>query len=86
MPHVIHTKVGQGRRIAIPADLCHEYGLEPGTPVVLEASESGIMVRPLSTVIREVQDYFLKAIPPEVMLSEELIQERRADAAQEDGD
>lgn len=44
------------------------------------------MVRPLATVIREVQDYFLKAIPPEVMLSEELIQERRAEAAQEDRD
>lgn len=86
MTHVIHTKVGQGRRLAIPAELCHEYGLEPGTPVVLEASESGIMVRPLATVIREVQDYFLKAIPPEVVLSEELIQERRAEAAREDRD
>ena len=84
MLHVVHTKMGQGRRVAIPAELCREHGLEPGTPVVVESTPSGIVVRPLSTVIRDVQDYFLQAVPQDVLLSEELIRERRAEAERED--
>jgi bifunctional DNA-binding transcriptional regulator/antitoxin component of YhaV-PrlF toxin-antitoxin module len=55
MANVIHTKLGEGRRVAIPAELCHRYGIEPGDPVVLEPSDSGIVMRPLDAVIREVQ-------------------------------
>jgi bifunctional DNA-binding transcriptional regulator/antitoxin component of YhaV-PrlF toxin-antitoxin module len=86
MSHVIHTKIGQGRRVAIPAELCHEYGLEPGAPVVLERSESGIVMRPLNTVLREVQAFFSDAAPREVVLSDELSRDRRAEAALEDRD
>lgn len=86
MTHVIHTKLSESRRVAIPAELCQEYGLEPGSPVVLEASESGIVLRPLEAVVREVQAFFADAAPPEVRLSDELIRERRAEAAQEDRD
>ena len=86
MSHVIHTKMGQGRRVAIPAELCHEYGLEPGVPVVLEPSESGIVVRPLETVVREVQAFFADAAPNEVLLSDALSRDRRAEAAREESD
>lgn len=84
MDHVIHTKMSEGRRVAIPAELCHKYGLEPGDAVVLEPSEAGIVVRPLETVIREVQAFFADAAPPGILLSEELIRERREEAARED--
>ena len=50
------------------------YGIEPGDPVVLEPSDSGIVVRPLDAVIREVQAYFADVAPPGVSLSEELLQ------------
>ena len=80
MNQIIHTKLGEGRRVAIPAELCHQYHLEPGTPVVLEASESGIILRPLETVIRDVQAFFADTAPPEVKLSDELMKERRAEA------
>lgn len=79
-------QVGQGRRVAIPAELCHEYGLEPGTPVVLEPSESGIVVRPLDTVLREVQAFFTDAAPSDVVLSDELSRDRRAESAREERD
>lgn len=45
MSNVIHTKLGGGRRVAIPAELCHRYGLEPGDPVVLEPADTGIILR-----------------------------------------
>jgi bifunctional DNA-binding transcriptional regulator/antitoxin component of YhaV-PrlF toxin-antitoxin module len=86
MSHVIHTKMGQGRRVAIPAELCHQYGLEPGHPVVLEPSESGIVVRPLEKVIEEVQAFFADAAPHDVVLSKELSRDRRAEARREDRD
>ena len=84
MSHVTHTKMSEGRRVVIPVEMCHEYGLEPGRTVVLEPSESGIVVRPLDTVIREVQDFFADAAPPDVLLSEELSRERREEAAREE--
>lgn len=85
MSHVIHTKLGEGRRVAIPAELCQEYGLEPGAPIVLEPSESGIVVRPLDTVVSEVQAFFAGVAPPKVRLSEELSRDRRAEAKREEG-
>jgi bifunctional DNA-binding transcriptional regulator/antitoxin component of YhaV-PrlF toxin-antitoxin module len=84
MEHVIHTKMGGGRRIAIPADVCHKYGLEPGTPVVLEPTDAGIVLRPLGAVMREVQAFFADVAPPDVLLSEELSRDRRKEAERED--
>ena len=84
MSHVIHTKMSEGRRIAIPAEMCHEYNLEPGNTVVMEASESGIVLRPLDTVIDEVRNFFADAAPPDVKLSEELSKDRRKEAAKEE--
>jgi bifunctional DNA-binding transcriptional regulator/antitoxin component of YhaV-PrlF toxin-antitoxin module len=84
MVNVIHTKLGEGRRVAIPAELCQRYGMEPGDPVVLEPSESGIVVRPLDVVIREVQAFFADTAPKNVLLSDELIRDRREEAKRED--
>ena len=84
MSTVIHTKMSEGRRVAIPAELCQRYGLHPGDPLVLEPSDAGIVVRPLGAVIREVQSYFADLAPPEVLLSEELLRDRREEAARED--
>jgi AbrB family looped-hinge helix DNA binding protein len=83
MDHVIHTKLGEGRRVVIPAELCQRYGLEPGDPVVLEPSEAGITVRPLDDVVEDVQAFFAGAAPAKVVLSEELLRDRRKEAAKE---
>ncbi len=84
MNYVIHTKMGEGRRVAIPAELCQRYGLEPGAPVVLEPADGGIVLRPLDEVIREVQAFFADAAPHDVNLSEELRRDRRAEAARDE--
>ncbi len=86
MKNVIQTKVGGGRRIAIPSELCKQYKLEPGSPIVLEPTDSGIFVRPLEDVIREVQAFFADAAPADVLLSDELTQQRKAEAATENHD
>jgi bifunctional DNA-binding transcriptional regulator/antitoxin component of YhaV-PrlF toxin-antitoxin module len=86
MENVIHTKLSEGRRVAIPAELCQRYCIEPGGPVVLEPSATGIVMRPLDAVIREVQAFFTDAAPPDVVLSEELIRDRRAETERENRD
>jgi bifunctional DNA-binding transcriptional regulator/antitoxin component of YhaV-PrlF toxin-antitoxin module len=83
MHRVIHTKLGEGRRVAIPSEMCRELGLEPGAPVVLESTDTAIVLRPLDEVIREVQDFFADAGPTNVLLSEELSRDRRAEAARD---
>ena len=75
MDHVIHTKLSGARRVAIPAELCRHYGIEPGDPIVLEPTSPGIVLRPFHAVIRDVQAYFADIAPPGVSLSEELIRE-----------
>jgi bifunctional DNA-binding transcriptional regulator/antitoxin component of YhaV-PrlF toxin-antitoxin module len=80
MLNVIHTKLSEGRRVAIPAELCQCYGIEPGDPVVLEPSDTGIIMRPLHAVIRDVQAYFADVAPAGVSLSEELLRDRREEA------
>jgi bifunctional DNA-binding transcriptional regulator/antitoxin component of YhaV-PrlF toxin-antitoxin module len=86
MENVTHTKMSNGRRVAIPAKLCHEYGLEAGSPVVLELTEHGIMLRSYQDVLRDVQAYFAKAAPKGTLLSDELISDRREEAAKETRD
>jgi len=86
MHNVIHTKMSEGRRVAIPADMCQRYGFEPGEPVVLEPADGGIILRPLDEVIREVQAFFADAAPSNVLMSEELSRDRRAEAAREKRD
>lgn len=83
MENSIHTKLGEGRRVAIPAELCHEYGLEAGDPVVLERSDAGILMRPLDAVVREVQAFFADVTPANGYLSDELIRDRRKEAERE---
>jgi antitoxin PrlF len=83
MEHVIHTKLSEARRVAIPAELCQAYGIQPGDPVVLEPTESGIVLRPLHAVVRDVQAYFADIAPPGVSLSQELLAERWQEAERE---
>ena len=83
MEHAIHTKMSGGRRIAIPADVCQKYGFEPGTPVVLEPTDNGLVLRPFDSVVRDVQAFFADVAPTEGLLSDELIRDRRAEAARE---
>jgi AbrB family looped-hinge helix DNA binding protein len=81
MTDAIHTKLTESRRVAIPAEICQALGLRPGDPLVLEVANHAIVLRSLDDVVREVQAYFADAAPPDVIVSEELSRDRRAEAA-----
>lgn len=81
--NVTYAMMSQGRRVAIPAKLCQEYGIQAGSPVVLEPTEHGIMLRSYRDVLRDVQRYFAGTAPKGVLLSDELLRERREEATKE---
>lgn len=78
-----HTKLGANRRVAIPAAMCHDLGLRPGDPVTIEAGAGGIRVVPFDRLIREVQAAFADCRVDGVNASDELVADRRAEAARE---
>ncbi len=80
---VIHTTLGPGRRVVIPAEVCRPFGLGPGSHVVIEASEGGVLLRPLDAVLREVQSFFHDAAPAFVLRTDEPAGDRRAEAERE---
>jgi bifunctional DNA-binding transcriptional regulator/antitoxin component of YhaV-PrlF toxin-antitoxin module len=86
MNDVVHVKLGEGRRVAIPAELCQRYGIQPGDQLVLEGYEHVMALRPLGEVVREVQAFFKDAAPADTCLSEQLVQDRRDEAKREERD
>jgi AbrB family looped-hinge helix DNA binding protein len=79
----IRARVTEAGRVVIPAELRKELGIEEGQDVVFTRDGNGIRIITLEEAIRQVQDYFAGLAPPEVLLSEELIAERRQEAAKE---
>ena len=83
MENVFHTKLGEGRRVAIPAEVCHKLGLHPGDPVTVELHDNELHLVPYLQVVREVQKAFAPYKKPGVSVVDELIRERREEAARE---
>ena len=51
--------------------------------VGVEPTESGIVLRPLDTVIRDVPTFFADVVPAGGLLSDELSRDRRKETEQE---
>lgn len=77
------VKVVEGGKLVIPAAFRREMGITPGDTVILELDEGELRVRSLSSAIRRVQERMRELNPEGRLLSEELIADRRAEAAHE---
>jgi AbrB family looped-hinge helix DNA binding protein len=86
MNQVFHSKLGEGRRVAIPAEVCQKLGISQGDPITIEIREDGLHLIPYAQIIREVQAAFAPYKKPGVSAVDELISERRAEAARESGE
>jgi bifunctional DNA-binding transcriptional regulator/antitoxin component of YhaV-PrlF toxin-antitoxin module len=76
------TKVVDGGRLILPANIRRAMKLEKGDSVVLELDGEELRVRSTKSLIREVQG-MLKPYRTDVLASDELIAERRAEAAKD---
>jgi AbrB family looped-hinge helix DNA binding protein len=80
---VFRARVDASGRIVIPAESRLRKQVKEGDMLVVEEDDSGVRIKTLEDAIRDAQAYFQKIIPPNVSLVDELIAERRAEAAHE---
>jgi len=80
---VYRSRVDKSGRISIPAELRGELGLSPGSRVLVVKDDAGVHLETPAHALRSLQDYFRKLVPPGVSLADELIAERREEAARE---
>jgi len=80
-----HAKLIKGGKIVIPAELRRELGFEEGDTLVIEREGNAAVIKTYAQVVREVQAEIKRAIGPyKGSIVDELIAERRAEAARED--
>lgn len=83
-----HARIAGTDDVVFPADLARELGIEDGDSLVVEREGSGLVIKSYRQVVREVQAAFRAMLPPADTRSmvDELIAERRAEAARDAAD
>ena len=76
-------KVVEGGRIILPAQFRRSLGLEKGDTVLIELHDDELRVRPARAALRRLQAKLRALGPSDVLASDELVAERRAEVAWE---
>ncbi len=79
----IKTKIGEGGRVVVPAPYRKELGLKPGDDVILVLEDGEVRITTLPRVIQRAQEIVRRYNPEGRSLVDELIRERRDEAARE---
>ena len=83
-PQWVWTTVGKGGSVAVPMAFLKALGVGEQDPVQLELAGDAIRISGRQAALREVRELVRSRIPGGVKLVDELIAERRAEAAMED--
>jgi len=75
------VKMGPGGRIVIPAEIRSRLALKTGDSLVITESAGEIRISTIEAGIRRAQALISQYVPADVSLADELIAERRAEAA-----
>lgn len=78
-----HAKIYGGGKMALPADVRRALGIKDGDRVNLNIADGRLSVRTMEQVVRDMQTRVGRLVPEGVSLVEELIADRRAEAARE---
>ena len=76
--------IGENGRIVIPAALRRELGMKAGEPVVLRVEDGELRISTVEAALERARRILARYIPPEIDLTQELIDDRRREAARED--
>jgi AbrB family looped-hinge helix DNA binding protein len=79
----IRAKIAEGGRIVIPADFRRALGLNVGDEVILDLGEGQFTVLTPRQAVKRSQELVRRYVPEGRRLVDELIAERRAEAARE---
>ena len=77
------VKLVEGGKLVISAAFRREMGVKPGDTLIVEMDEGGLRVRSLPSAIQRVQARIRELNPEGRSLVDELIADRRAEAARE---
>ena len=80
---MIRTKVRQGGRIVIPVNMRRQLGIEVGENVNVSVENNSILIMTQKEGIRKAQELVRKFVPEGISLVDELIADRRREAANE---
>ncbi|MBA3810939.1 MAG: AbrB/MazE/SpoVT family DNA-binding domain-containing protein [Caulobacteraceae bacterium] len=78
-----HVRVVEGGKIVLPAALRRKHGFDVGKTLVVDDSRGGVTLCSLEEAISAAQAIMAKVAPAERVLSDELIAERRQEAARD---
>jgi AbrB family looped-hinge helix DNA binding protein len=83
MSSVFHVKIGIGGRLVIPAEARQQLHLDEGSEVVIEVNEDGLRIAGLQQTVKEIQAYCRQFVPAGTSIVEELLRDRKEEAARE---
>ena len=78
-----HVKIGDGRRVVLPTEVCRQLGLGVGDDVVLRIENDRATISSVDHAIARFQSILARQLPPDANLVGELISERREEAKRE---
>lgn len=78
-----HVRIAPGGRVVIPAEFRKALGVSVGDDLVMRLEDGGLRLRSRDAAIRRAQEIVHKYVPDGVSLADELIAERREEAARE---
>lgn len=79
----VRTKIGEGGRIVIPAKIRQAIGAKIGENVTLSVKNNSLRITTSKEALRRLQALVRKQVPEGVSLVDELIRDRREEAANE---
>jgi len=77
------VRIGAGGRLVIPAQLREKLDVKPGDTVWLEEEQGEVRITSVRQAIRHAQELVAQQVAPERSLVDELIAERRDEAARQ---
>ena len=77
------VRVIAGGRIVLPAAIRRKHGFEVGKTLMVDDSSGGVTIRSLDDAVAAAQAIMADVAPPDRVFSDELIAERRSEAARE---
>jgi bifunctional DNA-binding transcriptional regulator/antitoxin component of YhaV-PrlF toxin-antitoxin module len=80
----VKARLGENGRLVIPAPLRKELGLRTSQEVLLRVEGGELRVSTAEAGFRRAHDLIARYIPADVALTEELIEDRRREAARDD--
>jgi AbrB family looped-hinge helix DNA binding protein len=82
-PQAIRMRLNENGRIVIPASIREAVGLKRGQEVILWAEKGEVRISTLANRVQRARQLARKYVPEGVSLADELIAERRREAAGE---